>query len=255
MELWVRRLGAGTEELFKTLKAGTEVELTAPLGQGLSDELMNSSEPLVFLSGGVGGASILPLVRARREQGAQKDLWIHGERTLKLLDREIAQARASLRPDLFYIERSEEVKAERSEEIKAERSEKIKAERSEEIPIQEGRITRVFESRPSKLAWPELVGAYVACGPSAMLEALLKLASSSKFGLDKLYLGLEEKMGCGIGLCFSCSVLKTHEGPQRCCIEGPWFRASEIEAHFDFRRGQASRGQVNKGQVKTGARS
>ena len=38
-----------------------------------------------------------------------------------------------------------------------------------------------------------------SCGPTPMLKAL-----ESQFSDKKVYLSLEERMGCGIGACFAC---------------------------------------------------
>ena len=97
-----------------------------------------------------------------------------------------------------------------------------------------GRVTTLFED-PLALAPHKLddFDALVCCGPSPMLQALQKFSAN----LNKVcYLGLEEKMACGLGLCFSCSV-KTDVGMQRCCLEGPWFNSKSLLNHFEFRQG------------------
>lgn len=56
-----------------------------------------------------------------------------------------------------------------------------------------------------------------SCGPRAMIEAIQKIAKGKKhFAL------LEERMACGLGLCFSCAVM-TEEGVKLCCKDGPVF--------------------------------
>jgi len=66
-----------------------------------------------------------------------------------------------------------------------------------------------------------------ACGPTPMLKALEQLYSNKK-----MFLSLEERMGCGIGACFAC-VCKTAEDPsgvsyKKVCSDGPVFRAGEV---------------------------
>ena len=53
-----------------------------------------------------------------------------------------------------------------------------------------------------------------------MLKAISK---SNDFG----ELSLEARMGCGFGACMGCSI-KTTNGPQRVCKEGPIFPAKEV---------------------------
>lgn len=63
---------------------------------------------------------------------------------------------------------------------------------------------------------PTFDHAYV-CGPMPMMRALYPLLpETSEFSL-------EERMGCGTGLCFGCTI-QTTEGPRRICHEGPVFK-------------------------------
>lgn len=66
-----------------------------------------------------------------------------------------------------------------------------------------------------------------ACGPTPMLKAL-----ENNFPNKKVYLSLEERMGCGIGACFAC-VCHTANEPtgysyKKVCSDGPVFRAGEV---------------------------
>lgn len=66
-----------------------------------------------------------------------------------------------------------------------------------------------------------------ACGPTPMLKAL-----QNKFSDKKVFLSLEERMGCGIGACFAC-VCHTSDDPtgysyKKVCTDGPVFRAGEV---------------------------
>ncbi|PLR87533.1 dihydroorotate dehydrogenase electron transfer subunit [Bacillus sp. V33-4] len=66
-----------------------------------------------------------------------------------------------------------------------------------------------------------------SCGPTPMLKAL-----ESAYRDKKVYLSLEERMGCGIGACFAC-VCHTGDDPngyshKKVCSDGPVFRAGEV---------------------------
>ena len=199
LKLWFRVLGQGTKDLAAFLKSNSEVHLTLPLGK-VPAELTQSSR-LLFISGGVGAASVWPMIIERSRLG-HEDFWVHGERDLGSLA-------AGLDPDLVYIE-----------DVAG--------------AHKKGRVTTLFED-PLALAPHKLddFDALVCCGPSPMLQALQKFSAN----LNKVcYLGLEEKMACGLGLCFSCSV-KTDVGMQRCCLEGPWFNSKSLLNHFEFRQG------------------
>jgi dihydroorotate dehydrogenase electron transfer subunit len=68
-------------------------------------------------------------------------------------------------------------------------------------------------------------GAYdqvYACGPEAMLAALLRKAGTRHAG--RLQLSVERYMKCGIGLCGSCDL-----AGRRVCVEGPVFQGRELQ--------------------------
>lgn len=74
---------------------------------------------------------------------------------------------------------------------------------------------------------PEEFSVLYACGPTPMLRAL-----ETEYGHKKLFLSLEERMGCGIGACFAC-VCHTADDPnghsyKKVCSDGPVFRAGEV---------------------------
>lgn len=62
---------------------------------------------------------------------------------------------------------------------------------------------------------------YYACGPMPMLTALCRSVD-----LDG-QLSLEERMGCGFGVCMGCSI-QTADGPKRVCTEGPVFDKKQL---------------------------
>jgi dihydroorotate dehydrogenase electron transfer subunit len=66
-----------------------------------------------------------------------------------------------------------------------------------------------------------------SCGPTPMLRAL----EAGSYA-PKVYLSLEERMGCGIGACFAC-VCHVKDDPnghayKKVCSDGPVFRAGEV---------------------------
>lgn len=62
---------------------------------------------------------------------------------------------------------------------------------------------------------------YYTCGPKPMEKAVYaSLPCSGE-------LSLEERMGCGTGICYGCTC-QTELGPKRICKDGPVFRKEEI---------------------------
>lgn len=66
-----------------------------------------------------------------------------------------------------------------------------------------------------------------SCGPTPMLKAL-----ETKYADKKVFLSLEERMGCGIGACFACVCHtqndKDGHSYKKVCSDGPVFRAGEV---------------------------
>ncbi len=62
---------------------------------------------------------------------------------------------------------------------------------------------------------------YYACGPKPMLTAVIK-----KLGVEG-EVSMEERMGCGFGVCMGCSI-ETTNGAKRVCKDGPVFESRLI---------------------------
>jgi dihydroorotate dehydrogenase electron transfer subunit len=60
------------------------------------------------------------------------------------------------------------------------------------------------------------------CGPTPMLRAI-----ETGYPNKKVFLSLEERMGCGVGACFAC-VCKSGDSYKKVCSDGPVFRAGEV---------------------------
>lgn len=63
-----------------------------------------------------------------------------------------------------------------------------------------------------------------ACGPRAMYESMLKLECLKA---KSVQISLEERMACGVGACYGCTV-KTRTGSKQVCHHGPVFELSDL---------------------------
>jgi dihydroorotate dehydrogenase electron transfer subunit len=63
-----------------------------------------------------------------------------------------------------------------------------------------------------------------ACGPLAMYKAM---AGTAELKDKPVQISLEVRMGCGLGICYGCTV-KTREGLRQTCKHGPIFNLDEI---------------------------
>lgn len=63
---------------------------------------------------------------------------------------------------------------------------------------------------------------FYACGPKVMLKVL-----NDTMEIDG-YISLEERMGCGIGVCYACVVPRSDGSYAKICSDGPVFKKGEI---------------------------
>ncbi len=71
--------------------------------------------------------------------------------------------------------------------------------------------------------------AVMACGPTPMLKAVVKMCELYKVPCQ---VSLEQRMGCGVGACVTCSCLTVRNGKEfysRVCKDGPVFNAEEVK--------------------------
>ena len=62
---------------------------------------------------------------------------------------------------------------------------------------------------------------FYTCGPKVMMKAVCeKLTTGGEASL-------EERMGCGCGICYGCTCHTKH-GPARVCVDGPVFKKEDI---------------------------
>ena len=62
---------------------------------------------------------------------------------------------------------------------------------------------------------------FYTCGPMVMMKAVCELLEGPGEA------SLEERMGCGAGFCYGCSI-QTAKGPRRVCKDGPVFKKEDI---------------------------
>ena len=75
------------------------------------------------------------------------------------------------------------------------------------------------------------VGCIYTCGPLPMIKAVKALAEENNI---ECQISLEEKMGCGLGVCLGCAVKtaeSSKEDPQyvHVCKDGPVFESKSVE--------------------------
>ncbi len=201
IQLLYKIVGQGTR-LMARLKPGERVGLLGPLGHGFFAEeylpLAQNADEVLLVAGGIGIAALLLPAREVAKAGIGQQLFFGGRRREDLVG--VAEFESSVQQVTLATENGSEG--------------------------HHGYVTeplgRYLESRRD--------GKFLllACGPWAMLRATVGLAR--KYGHPCL-VSMENRMGCGIGVCLGCSIRVEgtgHAAYQRVCTEGPVFRADKV---------------------------
>ncbi len=185
--------GKGTEILSKR-KEGEEVDILGPLGQGTFK--FEGKKNIAIIGGGIGTFPLYKLAKEAKKQ-AKINMYL-GFRN----------------KDFVVLE----------EEFKKV-SDKLILTTDDGSYGEKGFAINFLKEDIEK---EEIDGIY-ACGPLPMLKAVQALAKETKIPCQ---ISLEERMGCGIGVCLGCAV-KVNAGEEtvytHVCKAGPVFDSNVVE--------------------------
>jgi len=194
-------VGRGTR-LMAELRPGDKVGLMAPLGHGFFDEeylpKAHECDEILHVAGGIGIAALLLPAKHLAEAGIRQRLFF-GART---------------KDDLVGLEDFKPL-------VRA----MLLATENGSVGYR-GFVTRPLEEYFTKHSDKRFL--LMVCGPGAMLNATVELAKRFR---HPCLVSMENRMGCGVGVCLGCSIRvqgSGHEAYQRVCTEGPVFWADKI---------------------------
>ena len=201
LQLLYKVVGRGTAVMAE-LKPGDSVGLLAPLGHGFFEEEYLSQakemDEVLHVAGGIGIAAILLPAKSLAQAGIPQRLFFGGRTQWDLVGLDDF-APYTATPVLATEDGSHG---------------------------HEGYVTAplggYLESHRGKRFL------LMVCGPWAMLQATVELAAI--FGHPCL-VSMENRMGCGLGVCLGCSIRVQGEGHgayERVCTEGPVFPAGRV---------------------------
>lgn len=180
--------GRGTTWL-STRKAGDAIGVFGPLGRGYT--VSPQTENLLLVAGGLGVAAVISL--ADEALAARKSITLlQGARTSEHL----------YPPDLLPTA--------------------VEAVSATDDGS-EGHHGRVTELLAERLPWADQV---FACGPNPMFASMGTVLREERSRKPAQAL-LEERMGCGTGICYGCAVF-TRKGVRLVCRDGPRFELREV---------------------------
>jgi dihydroorotate dehydrogenase electron transfer subunit len=195
ISLLINVVGKGTGWLSKK-KKGDVLDIFGPLGNGFT--INPDSQNLLLVAGGMGIAPLRFLAEVAASQGKTVTI-INGAQTKEcLISVNAPQSlyNKGMLPASFQCLNATD-----------DGSEGFKGLATQLIPHYLKNIHQVF-----------------ACGPVAMYQTMARMPELK--GKD-VQLSLEQVMGCGVGVCYGCSV-KTKNGMKQVCKDGPVFAMNEI---------------------------
>jgi len=182
--------GRGTAWLANR-RPGDAITCFGPLGHGY--DLAKATENVLLVAGGLGVAAVIALADEAVATGRHVTL-MQGARSANLLF-----PHGQLPTDVEFVAATNDGSA--------------------------GHKGLVTELLPKYLPWADQT---FACGPNAMFAAMADVVKTAR-SRKPIQALLEERMGCGTGVCYGCAVF-TRKGVRLVCKDGPKFDLREVFA-------------------------
>jgi dihydroorotate dehydrogenase electron transfer subunit len=180
--------GRGTAWL-SARKAGDQLAAFGPLGRGFA--IGPRAQNLLLVGGGLGVAALIALADQATAAGKAVTL-LQGARTAAKL-----YPPAMLPPEVEALSATDDGSA--------------------------GHRGYVTDLLPEYLSWADQV---FACGPTPMFAAMAQVVRQAR-SRKLVQALLEERMGCGTGVCYGCAVF-SRRGVRLVCKDGPRFELREV---------------------------
>ena len=193
LEFLYKVVGAGTATLAE-LREGSTLNIFGPLGRGFS--LDGGHRHVIQVARGVGLATLAPVAEGAVARGARVTAILSARSPAHLMSVDYLKSAGA---EVITVTDSEGTAA---------------------VENVEGLVRRLIETQGGDFL--------VTCGSNRLLLLLQRLASEYDIGGE---VALEQRMGCGIGMCFACvREFRTPGGGltyRRVCSEGPVFNIEE----------------------------
>ncbi|MBI2860297.1 MAG: dihydroorotate dehydrogenase electron transfer subunit [Chloroflexi bacterium] len=191
--LFTVREGARGTAWLSRRKAGDNLELFGPMGNGFT--INPGAETLLLVAGGIGIAPLYFLAQDALTRGCSVKFLYGAPTASDLLPEQM------LPPGLEVASATDDGTAGR-----------------------EGMVTSLLllpDLLPGFTLWADQV---FACGPRPMYETMARMPEMKG---KPVQVSLEIGMGCGLGVCYSCTI-RTRGGLKQVCQDGPVFELSDI---------------------------
>jgi len=204
LELCIKRVGHVTEMLHG-LCPGDRVGVRGPFGNGFP-LLEWAGRNILLVAGGIGIAPLRSLLYAllmRRGEFGEITLMYGARKASSILFKE----------ELADLSRRRDMHLFLTVDLATEDSPRG-------LTCKAGLLTNLL--REVDFCTANTVAA--VCGPPALYQCVIAELQMGGIPPESIYLSLERRMKCGVGLCCHCAV-----GDLFCCTDGPVFRYNELE--------------------------
>ena len=193
IQIYFKKVGRGTT-ILAAGKVGDELDVFGPLGRGYQ---VDPEQPACLVGGGLGIAPLLFLAK-----------------TISLSDRDHSR-------DCILLGGRSSAEVEPLVGDFEEIGLPVYCTTDDGSYGSKGFVTTLLEQQ--ELAPGTQV---YGCGPEPMLGAIQQLCRARGFGCQ---VSIESVMACGMGACLGCNVSGSQGGYVHVCIDGPVFRAEELQ--------------------------
>ncbi|MBA7564048.1 Dihydroorotate dehydrogenase B (NAD(+)), electron transfer subunit [subsurface metagenome] len=182
-------VGGGTQWLSQC-QPGDRLDLLGPLGNGFTID--PDSKKLLIIAGGIGIAPLHFLVTEASKKNCETKLLIGGRTAAQLYPQDLLPDGL----DIIYA--------------------------TEDATM--GMHGMITEFAPDYFGWADQI---FACGPLPMYRNMANNYPQLQQSGKPVQISLEVRMGCGLGVCYGCTV-KTRSGLKQVCQDGPVFELGDI---------------------------
>ena len=189
IEIIFRVVGKGTE-ILKNIDKSCELDVIAPLGSGFT---IAENRNVLLVGGGVGNAPLYYLAKKLKEKNNTVH-YVYASRSKEYIFNEKEYRKIS---DNFYLTTDDG-------------SCGCKGVACDLMPD-------LTKSNDFDFIY--------TCGPAIMMAGIVDAFKESGTHIE---VSMENYFGCGIGLCYGCTI-ETYKGLKRACIDGPVFDGKAIK--------------------------
>lgn len=181
--------GKGTQNLADA-EEGDKLDILGPLGNGFDVDFEEDGE-VVLIGGGIG---VFPLLKLAKS--LENPIVMLGFRDAE--NAVMCEEFSSVSKEVFVASDDGSIGA-------------------------KGFVTDILKSR---IAAGRRIARVYTCGPKPMMKIVAEICQENNI---ECYISMEERMGCGVGACVTCTCTMKDGSRKRVCKDGPVFNGAEVD--------------------------